>query len=186
MPAPHRGTDRGRAARSDAATLLRGRSRCRPPGRGEGTGDRRLFWIKIGEKVQLNRQFVEDHQVFGNLAMGGASGNYPQGVVAQSVDSAGERRRHDCRRRARCRSSGIQRHDAPVPPRGAAAAAQRALPFAAQCARTCRRIWFMRQHWPSSAAARIRSCCPTRRSLRDCNRAAIAWAMARVRPHRLR
>ena len=37
------------------------------------------FWIKIGEKVQLNRQFVEDHQVFGNLAMGGSSGNYPQG-----------------------------------------------------------------------------------------------------------
>ena len=37
------------------------------------------FWIKIGEKVQLNRQFVEDHQPFGNLAMGGASGNYPQG-----------------------------------------------------------------------------------------------------------
>jgi Dyp-type peroxidase family len=37
------------------------------------------FWIKIGEKVQLNRQFVEDHQVFGNLAMGGASGSYPQG-----------------------------------------------------------------------------------------------------------
>jgi Dyp-type peroxidase family len=37
------------------------------------------FWIKIGEKVQLNRQFVEDHQVFGNLAMGGSSGSYPQG-----------------------------------------------------------------------------------------------------------
>lgn len=37
------------------------------------------FWIKLGEKVQLNRQFVEDHQVFGNLAMGGSSGNYPQG-----------------------------------------------------------------------------------------------------------
>ena len=37
------------------------------------------FWIKVGEKVQLNRQFVEDHQVFGNLAMGGSSGNYPQG-----------------------------------------------------------------------------------------------------------
>ena len=37
------------------------------------------FWIKVGEKVQFNRQFVEDHQVFGNLAMGGASGNYPQG-----------------------------------------------------------------------------------------------------------
>jgi len=37
------------------------------------------FWLKVGEKVQLNRQYVEDHQVFGNLAMGGASGNYPQG-----------------------------------------------------------------------------------------------------------
>ncbi len=37
------------------------------------------FWIKLGEKVQLNRQFVEDHQVFGNMAMGGSSGNYPQG-----------------------------------------------------------------------------------------------------------
>jgi hypothetical protein len=37
------------------------------------------FWIKIGEKVQLNRQFVEDHQVFENLAMGNSSGSYPQG-----------------------------------------------------------------------------------------------------------
>jgi Dyp-type peroxidase family len=37
------------------------------------------FWVKIGEKVQLNRQFVEDHQPYGNLAMGGMSGNYPQG-----------------------------------------------------------------------------------------------------------
>ncbi len=37
------------------------------------------FWVKVGEKAQLNRQFVEDHQVFGNMAMGGASGNYPQG-----------------------------------------------------------------------------------------------------------
>jgi hypothetical protein len=39
------------------------------------------FWIKIGEKVQLNRQFVEDHQPFGNLAMRGMSGNYPQGAA---------------------------------------------------------------------------------------------------------
>nr|QKW93937.1 4-hydroxyphenylacetate decarboxylase large subunit [Vitiosangium cumulatum] len=39
------------------------------------------FWIKVGEKVQLNRQFVEDHQPFGNLAMGGMSGNYPQGAA---------------------------------------------------------------------------------------------------------
>ncbi|KAH7373515.1 hypothetical protein KP509_17G059900 [Ceratopteris richardii] len=38
------------------------------------------FWIKIGEKVQLNRFYVEDHQPYGNLAMGGASGNYPQGA----------------------------------------------------------------------------------------------------------
>lgn len=39
------------------------------------------FWIKIGEKVQLNRTLVEDHQPYGNLAMGGASGNYPQGAA---------------------------------------------------------------------------------------------------------
>lgn len=38
------------------------------------------FWLKIGEKVQSNRLFVEDHQPFGNLAMGGSSGNYPQGA----------------------------------------------------------------------------------------------------------
>lgn len=37
------------------------------------------FWLKIGEKVQWNRMFVEDHQPLGNLAMGGQSGNYPQG-----------------------------------------------------------------------------------------------------------
>ena len=37
------------------------------------------FWVKIGEKVQLNRRFIEDHQVFGNLAMGGMSAPYPQG-----------------------------------------------------------------------------------------------------------
>lgn len=39
------------------------------------------FWIKLGEKVQLNRQFVEDHQPYGNLAVGGMSGNYPQGAA---------------------------------------------------------------------------------------------------------
>jgi len=39
------------------------------------------FWLKVGEKVQLNRQFVEDHQPYGNLAMGGSSGNYPQGAA---------------------------------------------------------------------------------------------------------
>ena len=37
------------------------------------------FWVKLGEKVLLNRMMVEDHQPFGNLAMGGMSGNYPQG-----------------------------------------------------------------------------------------------------------
>lgn len=37
------------------------------------------FWIKLGEKVQPNRLFLEDHQPWGNLAMGGTSGNYPQG-----------------------------------------------------------------------------------------------------------
>jgi Dyp-type peroxidase family len=39
------------------------------------------FWVKLGEKVQPNRMFVEDHQPFGNLAMGGVSGNYPQGAA---------------------------------------------------------------------------------------------------------
>jgi Dyp-type peroxidase family len=38
------------------------------------------FWIKIDEKVLQNRMFVQDHQPFGNLAMGGASGPYPQGA----------------------------------------------------------------------------------------------------------
>jgi len=37
------------------------------------------FWIKVGEKVQINRLYLEDHQPAGNLAMGGMSGNYPQG-----------------------------------------------------------------------------------------------------------
>lgn len=39
------------------------------------------FWLKLGEKVQWNRIFVEDHQPFGNMAMGGVSGNYPQGAA---------------------------------------------------------------------------------------------------------
>ncbi|MEL6723336.1 MAG: pyruvate formate lyase family protein, partial [Pseudomonadota bacterium] len=38
------------------------------------------FYIKLDEKVQQNRLFIEDHQPFGNLAMGGASGPYPQGA----------------------------------------------------------------------------------------------------------
>ncbi len=38
------------------------------------------FWIKLDEKVLQNRLFIQDHQPFGNLAMGGASGPYPQGA----------------------------------------------------------------------------------------------------------
>ena len=38
------------------------------------------FYIKLDEKVQQNRIFMEDHQPFGNLAMGGRSGPYPQGA----------------------------------------------------------------------------------------------------------
>jgi Dyp-type peroxidase family len=38
------------------------------------------FCIKLDEKVQSNRLFVEDHQPFGNLAMGGSAGPYPQGA----------------------------------------------------------------------------------------------------------
>ncbi|MFD0202924.1 MULTISPECIES: Dyp-type peroxidase [Saccharothrix] len=39
------------------------------------------LWIKLGEKVLWNRTFVEDHQPYGNMAMGGFSGNYPQGAA---------------------------------------------------------------------------------------------------------
>ena len=38
------------------------------------------FWIKLDEKVLQNRMFIQDHQPFGNLAMGGSSGPYPQGA----------------------------------------------------------------------------------------------------------
>jgi len=38
------------------------------------------FWIKLSEKVLQNRLFINDHQPYGNLAMGGASGPYPQGA----------------------------------------------------------------------------------------------------------
>lgn len=38
------------------------------------------LWIKLDEKVLQNRMFVQDHQPLGNLAMGGASGPYPQGA----------------------------------------------------------------------------------------------------------
>jgi Dyp-type peroxidase family len=38
------------------------------------------FYIKLDEKVQQNRIFMEDHQPFGNLAMGGSAGPYPQGA----------------------------------------------------------------------------------------------------------
>ncbi|MEU5696688.1 pyruvate formate lyase family protein [Actinosynnema sp. NPDC020468] len=37
------------------------------------------LWVKLGEKVLWNRTFVEDHQPYGNMAMGGFAGNYPQG-----------------------------------------------------------------------------------------------------------
>jgi Dyp-type peroxidase family len=38
------------------------------------------FWIKLDEKVLQNRLYMHDHQPFGNLAMGGTSGPYPQGA----------------------------------------------------------------------------------------------------------
>ena len=38
------------------------------------------FYIKLDEKVQQNRLMMEDHQYYGNLAMGGSSGPYPQGA----------------------------------------------------------------------------------------------------------
>lgn len=38
------------------------------------------FWIKVGEKANFNKGFFEDHQKWGNLAMGGNSNPYPQGA----------------------------------------------------------------------------------------------------------
>lgn len=38
------------------------------------------FWLKVGEKANFNKGFFEDHQKWGNLAMGGNSSPYPQGA----------------------------------------------------------------------------------------------------------
>lgn len=38
------------------------------------------LWVKLSEKILQNRIFMQDHQPYGNLAMGGASGPYPQGA----------------------------------------------------------------------------------------------------------
>lgn len=37
-----------------------------------------VFFLKVGEKANFNKGFFEDHQKWGNLAMGGNSGPYPQ------------------------------------------------------------------------------------------------------------
>src|SRR5207253_1166702 len=37
------------------------------------------FWLKIGEKVLLNRIFLDDRQEQGNLAMGNRAGPYAKG-----------------------------------------------------------------------------------------------------------
>lgn len=41
------------------------------------------FWLKLGEKVLLNRIFIDDRQQLGNMAMGNRAGSYPKG---QSVN----------------------------------------------------------------------------------------------------
>lgn len=41
------------------------------------------FWIKLAEKVLLNRIFIDDRQELGNMAMGHRAGSYPKG---QSVN----------------------------------------------------------------------------------------------------
>lgn len=38
------------------------------------------LFIKIGEKVNFNRNTFEDHQKWGNLALGNNAGPYPQGA----------------------------------------------------------------------------------------------------------
>lgn len=41
------------------------------------------FWLKLAEKVLLNRLFIDDRQELGNMAMGNRAGPYPKG---QSVN----------------------------------------------------------------------------------------------------
>ena len=36
------------------------------------------FWVKVGEKANFNRGTFEDHQIWGNLAIGGNANPYPQ------------------------------------------------------------------------------------------------------------
>merc|ERR1719273_1705876 len=40
------------------------------------------FWVKMSEKMLMNRTFMQDRQPFGFMGMGGASGipSYPQGA----------------------------------------------------------------------------------------------------------
>ena len=38
------------------------------------------LFIKIGEKVNFNRNTFEDHQKWGNIALGNNAGPYPQGA----------------------------------------------------------------------------------------------------------
>jgi pyruvate-formate lyase len=38
------------------------------------------FWIKVGEKANFNKGFFEDHQKWGNIAMGGSFTQFPQGA----------------------------------------------------------------------------------------------------------
>jgi Dyp-type peroxidase family len=40
------------------------------------------FWLKLAEKVLLNRIFLDDRQELGNLAMGNRAGPYPKGQSA--------------------------------------------------------------------------------------------------------
>ncbi|PWB35200.1 formate acetyltransferase [Pseudomonas sp. SDI] len=55
----------------------------------DGLGEEELqdaidcFWLKLAEKVLLNRIFIDDRQQLGNMAMGNRAGPYPKG---QSVN----------------------------------------------------------------------------------------------------
>ena len=163
LPAPRRRADRGRAARPAPAALLRGRPACRAARRGARAGDHRLLLDQDRREGAAQPPVRRGSPGVRQPGDGRLLGKLSAGIVAQPVDPAGHRGRHDRRRFARRRPAGLQRRDALVPARRAALAAQRARAFRCACGRTSPPTSCTRPRSPSCRAAPIRSCSPTRR-----------------------